>query len=72
MGRYAFLIQPSHNRVYADASAALVRAELEVFSGAVLGGRVRGIGDAEIGGVRYVTFDAYGIYEDDRRLEANE
>jgi SAM-dependent methyltransferase len=71
VSRYAFLVLPSHNRVYADASAALVRAELEVFSTAVLGGRVREIGDAEIGGVRYVTFDADELTEHDARLLAN-
>jgi hypothetical protein len=71
VSRYAFLILPSHNRVYADASAALVRAELEVFSAAVLGGRVREIGDAEIGGVRYVTFEADELADHDARLLAN-
>jgi hypothetical protein len=69
--RYAFLILPSHNRVYADASAALVRAELEVVSAAVLGGRIREIGDAEIGGVSYVTFEADELSGDDARLLAN-
>jgi len=71
VSRYAFLILPSHNRVYADASPALARAELEVFSAAVLGGRVREIGEEEIGGVRYVTFDADGLSEHDARLLAN-
>jgi len=71
VSRHAFLILPSHNRVYADASPALARAELEVFSAAVLGGRVREIGEEEIGGVRYVTFDAAGLSEHDARLLAN-
>jgi hypothetical protein len=38
MSRYAMLILPSANRVYAGASAELVAAELAVFSHAVLGG----------------------------------
>jgi len=32
MARYALLIQPSANRVYSGASAALTQAELQVFS----------------------------------------
>jgi hypothetical protein len=56
MSRYAFLLLPSFNRVYAAASADLARAELEVFAGA-LGGRVRGIGTSDIAGVPYITFD---------------
>ena len=35
MSRYAFLILPSHNRVYADAAPSLARAELAVLSAAL-------------------------------------
>jgi SAM-dependent methyltransferase len=56
MDRYALLILPSANRVYSGTAVALTRAELEVFSRAVLGGRVRDIGAEVIGGVPYVTF----------------
>jgi SAM-dependent methyltransferase len=56
MPGYAALILPSSNRVYADSAAALTRAELAVFSDSLLGGRLAEIGDAVIGGVRYVTF----------------
>ena len=54
--RYALLLAPSANRVYADASARLARSELAVFGGAVLGDRVAGIDETELGGVRYLTF----------------
>jgi SAM-dependent methyltransferase len=60
MPRYALLILPAVNRVYAAASVELTRAELDVFNGAVLDGRLSGIGIAAIGGVPYVTFDASG------------
>jgi SAM-dependent methyltransferase len=58
--RYALLILPAANRVYAEASAALTRAELAVFDAAVLDGRLGDIGEETIGGVRYVTFTADG------------
>ncbi|MEE6262479.1 TRM11 family SAM-dependent methyltransferase [Plantactinospora sonchi] len=58
MGRYALLILPSSNRVYADASVALTRAELAVFNRTVLGGRLSELAETTIGGVRYVTFAA--------------
>lgn len=52
------LLLPSANRVYAGASSELARAELAVFSEAVLGGAVS---DAELtrrGGVPYLEFTA--------------
>jgi hypothetical protein len=71
VSRYAFLILPSHNRVYAEASARLVQAELEVFSAAVLGGGIREVGGADIGGVPYVTFEADELSGRDAALLAN-
>ncbi len=71
MSRYAFLILPSFNRVYADASAALVKAELEVFNQSVLGGRISGIGSSSIAGVPYVTFDCDDVSERDAAMLAN-
>lgn len=56
MARYALLILPSANRVYAGASVALTQAELEVFSQSVLGGRICEVSAQAIGGVPYVTF----------------
>ena len=58
MARYALLIMPSANRVYANASVALTQAELEVFSRSVLGGRLTDLTASTIGGVPYVTFAA--------------
>jgi RMKL-like, methyltransferase domain len=58
MTRYALLILPSTNRVYADASVALTQAELEVFNRSVLGGRLSDVSETTIGGVSYVAFSA--------------
>ncbi len=54
MPRYALLIAPSTNRVYAEAAIPLTRAELSIFGG------VSDIADTRIGGVPYVTFEAPG------------
>ncbi|MFY1671136.1 TRM11 family SAM-dependent methyltransferase [Plantactinospora sp. WMMB334] len=63
MSQYALLISPSANRVYADASVRLTRAELAVVDRAALGGRLSGITETLLGGVRYVTFTADGLGE---------
>src|SRR5919112_3950951 len=55
MSRYALLLAPSANRVYADQAGRLSRAELAAFS-AVLSGDVSHIGSAELAGVEYLTF----------------
>jgi hypothetical protein len=71
MSRYALLILPSANRVYAQASVALTRAELELFSQVVLGGRVQAISASVIGGIPYVTFSAESLGERDIAFLAN-
>jgi SAM-dependent methyltransferase len=71
MARYALLLLPSVNRVYADAAVRLSVAELEVFNNAVLGGRLSEITETTIGGIRYVTFTADGISDRDAGLLAN-
>jgi hypothetical protein len=71
VARYALLILPSANRVYAGASTALTRAELEVFNRAVLGGRLSEVSEATIGGVPYVTFTAGDIDATDAAFLAN-
>jgi hypothetical protein len=72
MCRYALLILPSANRVYADAAErSLCVAELEAFGGAVLGGRIAGAAAATIGGVPYVAFTADRIDARDAALLAN-
>lgn len=58
MARYALLILPSANRVYANASVALTQAELELFSRSVLDNRLGEMSASTIGGVPYVTFTA--------------
>src|SRR5688572_18856931 len=71
MNRYALLILPSTNRVYAGSSLALTQAELEVFNRAVLGGRLDDIGTDDIGGIPYVLFSAEDLTERDADFLAN-
>lgn len=71
MTAYGLLVSPSHNRVYAQSAAALVRAELTVFGERALGGRLGDVRETEIGGAPYVTFDADELTELDIRLLSN-
>jgi SAM-dependent methyltransferase len=73
MSHYAFLILPSHNRVYADAAPALARAELAVLSAALPDAGIDGesVTDVVIGGVPYVTFTAGALSRRDVDLLAN-
>ena len=57
MGAYAVLVQPSANRVYAQAAPALTVAELRALDHLALGGVVTGVAVTELAGVPYVTFD---------------
>ena len=56
MSRYALLIAPSTNRVYAEAALGLTRAELSIFS--TVTAPIRDIAENRLGGVPYVTFEA--------------
>jgi SAM-dependent methyltransferase len=56
MPRYALLLAPSANRVYADQAARLALAELDAFTPA-LSGPLTGPGETTLGGVPYLTFD---------------
>ncbi len=60
MSRYALLILPAMNKVYAEAAVSLSIAELEVMNTAVLGGRLSQIERTTLGGVPYLTFEADG------------
>jgi SAM-dependent methyltransferase len=71
MNQYGLLILPSVNRVYAESSVELTRAELELFNQSVLGGKIGGTDTAAIGGVRYVTFEADGLDERDAAFLGN-
>ncbi|WP_026359883.1 TRM11 family SAM-dependent methyltransferase [Amycolatopsis nigrescens] len=55
MPHYAILVYPAANRVYADASRRLLRAELAVF-GDALSTPLRELAEETLGGVGYVTF----------------
>jgi SAM-dependent methyltransferase len=71
MSRFAFLILPSSNRVYAAATVALAGAELEVFNQAAMGGRICDVEPSDIGGVRYITFACDNLPERDAAMLAN-
>ena len=57
MPRYALLVSPSANRVYARAAAELTIAELGVLGSTVLAGRLGSASTEEIAGVEYVAFE---------------
>ena len=57
MSRYALLLAPSANRVYADQAARLAQVELAAF-GSVLDKEPTDIGEVTLGGVPYLVFDA--------------
>ena len=56
MTRYALLALPSANRVYRGSAPELAVAELGVLDAGVLGGRLRDVGRALLGGVPYLVF----------------
>ncbi len=56
MSRYALLLAPSANRVYADQAARLALAEIDAFS-RVLSAPLTEAAETVIGGVAYLTFD---------------
>ena len=56
--RYALLVHPSANRVYALASEALTVAELGILSRTRLDGRLGAAEPTRIAGVPYLAFDA--------------
>jgi SAM-dependent methyltransferase len=56
MPRYALLLAPSANRVYADQAARLSLAELDAFRG-VISGDLTDISEVSLGGVAYLGFD---------------
>jgi hypothetical protein len=58
MSRYALLIAPSANRVYAEAALRLTRAELSIFGATVLSAPPKEVDEERLGGVRYIGFDA--------------
>ncbi|WP_046564986.1 TRM11 family methyltransferase [Micromonospora sp. HK10] len=61
MLRYALLLAPSANRVYADAAGRLARAELDIFARSGVLDAVPVDGAVQrIGGVEYLTFAAPG------------
>jgi SAM-dependent methyltransferase len=68
--RYALLVSPSANRVYAGAAPALTVAELGVLSETVLAGRLGEGVREEVAGVEYVGFEG-DLTDDDLAHVAN-
>lgn len=62
--RWALLLRPSANRVYADASLGLLAAELEVLDATRWGGVLRDVRAEERGGVPYLGFTGPALDED--------
>ncbi|MEV4554924.1 TRM11 family SAM-dependent methyltransferase [Nonomuraea wenchangensis] len=72
MPRYALLILPAFNRVYADSSVRLTRSELDVFGARGLRAELSGSEERVFGGVPYVTFEtAAPLAERDVALLSN-
>jgi len=71
MTRYALLLLPSANRVYAEASVELASAELTAFSDSVLGGALSPAVRVELGGVPYLEFSAEGLGPRETSLLSN-
>lgn len=61
MPRYALLVEPSANRVYAESSVALTEAELRIFDARALGGRLGEVRAETLGGVPYLTFESEAL-----------
>lgn len=58
MPQYSLLPAPAANRVYAEATASMVRAELTVLSRAAMDGRIGAIENTTIAGVEHLVFEA--------------
>ena len=67
----AILLHPAANRVYTDAAARLMTAELGVLDRTVLGGRISGLTQTTIGGIPYLTFESDPLSETEVGLIAN-
>lgn len=65
MSRYLLLPAPAANRVYADATATMLRAELTVLGRAALDGRIGTVEPETVAGVQYLALDADRLDERD-------
>ncbi|MDF3070075.1 MAG: SAM-dependent methyltransferase [Polyangiaceae bacterium] len=61
--RYALLVSPSSNRVYAQSAPALAAAELLAVGERVLDGAITHVTQTTLGSVDYVTFEAPDLSE---------
>ncbi|HEX7657903.1 MAG TPA: SAM-dependent methyltransferase [Pseudonocardiaceae bacterium] len=71
MTKYAMMVYPAANRVYAEASVTLLVSELRVFDDRVFDGKLGDIERTEIGGVPYITFTAPGLTDHEIELLSN-
>lgn len=69
--RFALLVSPSANRVYAQAASALAMAELGAIDERVLGGAFTDVREQSFGSVSYVTFSAPELSELSRAWLSN-
>lgn len=65
MPQYSLLPAPAANRVYAEATASMVRAELTVLSRAALDGRIGTVESRTVAGVEHLVFEADELTERD-------
>ena len=66
--RWALLLRPSANRVYADASLGLLAAELAVLDATRLGGVLTDVGPETRAGVPYLGFTGPALHDDPAAL----
>ncbi len=69
--RFALLVSPSSNRVYAQSAPALAMAELLAVGQRVLGGAITHVEQQTLGSVDYVTFEAPELSELSRSWLSN-
>lgn len=69
--RYALLVSPSSNRVYAQSAPALAAAELLAVGERVLGGAITNVQQTTLGSVDYITFELPELSELSRSWLSN-
>ncbi|WP_197034611.1 TRM11 family methyltransferase [Glycomyces sp. NRRL B-16210] len=69
--RYAMLLAPSANRVYARDAPRMTSAEIGVFADRLLDGRVENLEATAIAGIPYLVFEASDLSDRDLRCLAN-
>ena len=71
LSRFALMVRPSLNQVYAASSPQLALAELDILSSGVLAGRCHDTGQTTIADVAYLEFSVASLSETDLRWIAS-